>query len=64
MKSKKPSLKIQKQLYIDLCGFPADYMTLNSLINKENIRSKFIPKTAFEKKNLQAAGNIILQLID
>jgi len=39
-------------------------MTLNSLINKENIRSKFIPKTAFEKKNLQAAGNIILQLID
>ena len=35
---------------VDLGGLPADYIALNSLLNKESVKSKFEPKTAFQKK--------------
>ena len=35
---------------VDLGGLPIDYIALNSLLSKENIRSKFNPKTDFQKK--------------
>ena len=35
---------------VDLGGLPADYIALNSLLNKESVKSKFKPKTAFQKK--------------
>ena len=35
---------------VDLGGLPVDYVALNNLLNKENIRTKFNPKTDFQKK--------------
>ena len=35
---------------VDLGGLPVDYITLNSLLNKESVRSKFNPKTDFQRK--------------
>ena len=35
---------------VDLGGLPIDYISLNNLLNKDNVRNKFIPKTAFQEK--------------
>ncbi len=35
---------------VDLGGLPADYIALNNLLNCEKIKSKFKPKTNFQKK--------------
>lgn len=35
---------------VDLGGLPADYIALNRLLKKESVKSKFKPKTAFQKK--------------
>ena len=35
---------------VDLGGLPVDYVALNNLLNKENIRTRFNPKTDFQKK--------------
>tara|TARA_B110000259_G_scaffold152123_1_gene171998 strand:- start:1976 stop:3214 length:1239 start_codon:yes stop_codon:yes gene_type:complete len=35
---------------VDIGGLPADYIALNNLLNKESVKSKFTPKTAFQKK--------------
>ena len=35
---------------VDLGGLPIDYIALNSLLNKESVRGKFIPKTDFQRK--------------
>ena len=35
---------------VDLGGLPIDYISLNKLLNKDNIRDEFTPKTAFQKK--------------
>ena len=35
---------------VDLGGLPIDYIALNNLLNKESIKSKFTPKTEFQKK--------------
>ncbi|MCL1850922.1 MAG: DegT/DnrJ/EryC1/StrS family aminotransferase [Bacteroidetes bacterium] len=34
---------------VDFAGFPCDYDELNQLVNKENIKKKFTPKTAEQK---------------
>ena len=36
---------------VDIGGLPADYIALNNLLNKESVKSKFTPKTVFQKKN-------------
>ena len=35
---------------VDIGGLPVDYIALNNLLNKESVKSKFTPKTAFQKK--------------
>ncbi|MAV64379.1 MAG: capsular biosynthesis protein [Candidatus Marinimicrobia bacterium] len=35
---------------VDLGGLPIDYIALNLLLNKESIKSKFKPKTDFQRK--------------
>ena len=35
---------------VDLGGLPVDYIALNSLLSKESVRSKFNPKTDFQRK--------------
>ena len=35
---------------VDVGGLPIDYIALNKLLNKESVRSKFTPKTDFQKK--------------
>lgn len=35
---------------VDLGGLPVDYNALNILLNKESVKSKFNPKTDFQKK--------------
>ena len=35
---------------VDIGGLPADYISLNTLLRKESVRSKFIPKTDFQRK--------------
>lgn len=35
---------------VDLGGFPADYMGLKELLDKQSVRNKFRPKTAFQEK--------------
>jgi dTDP-4-amino-4,6-dideoxygalactose transaminase len=35
---------------VDIGGLPIDYIALNKLLNKESVRSKFTPKTDFQKK--------------
>jgi dTDP-4-amino-4,6-dideoxygalactose transaminase len=35
---------------VDLGGLPIDYIKLNTLLNKESVRSKFNPKTDFQRK--------------
>ena len=35
---------------VDLGGLPIDYIALNTLLNKESVRSKFNPKTDFQRK--------------
>ena len=35
---------------VDLGGLPADYIALNSLLNKESVLTKFNPKTDFQRK--------------
>ena len=35
---------------VDIGGLPVDYVALNSLLVKENVRSKFCPKTDFQRK--------------
>ena len=35
---------------VDLGGLPIDYIELNTLLNKESVKSKFNPKTDFQRK--------------
>ena len=35
---------------VDLGGLPVDYVALNSLLSKESVKSKFNPKTDFQRK--------------
>ena len=35
---------------VDIGGLPADYIALNNLLNKESVKSKFTPKTTFQRK--------------
>lgn len=35
---------------VDLGGLPADYLAINKLLAKESVKSKFIPKTNFQRK--------------
>ena len=54
---------------VDLGGLPIDYIALNTLLNKESVKSKFNPKTDFQKKIgrpiiLSDAAHSIGSLID
>ncbi|MDG1682246.1 MAG: DegT/DnrJ/EryC1/StrS family aminotransferase [Flavobacteriaceae bacterium] len=54
---------------VDLGGLPADYKALKKLLNKDNIKKKFIPKSDFQKKIgrpiiLSDAAHSIGSLID
>ena len=54
---------------VDLGGLPIDYIALNTLLNKESVRSKFNPKTDFQRKIgrpivLSDAAHSIGSLID
>ena len=54
---------------VDLGGLPADYIALNSLLNKESVRRNFNPKTDFQRKIgrpivLSDAAHSIGSLID
>ena len=54
---------------VDVGGLPIDYVALNKLLNKDSIRSKFIPKTDFQRKIgrpivLSDAAHSIGSLID
>ena len=54
---------------VDLGGLPVDYIALNTLLNKESVRSKFNPKTDFQRKIgrpivLSDAAHSIGSLID
>tara|TARA_Y100001958_G_C21247059_1_gene577998 strand:+ start:6192 stop:7418 length:1227 start_codon:yes stop_codon:yes gene_type:complete len=35
---------------VDLGGLPADYISLNNILNSDSVRNKFNPKTDFQKK--------------
>lgn len=47
---KKITEKTKAIMPVDLGGLPADYISLNSLLNKESVRCKFNPKTDFQRK--------------
>ena len=54
---------------VDLGGLPIDYIALNTLLNKESVKSKFNPKTDFQRKIgrpivLSDAAHSIGSLID
>ena len=54
---------------VDLGGLPADYIKLNKLLNKESVKSKFNPRTDFQRKIgrpiiLSDAAHSIGSLID
>ena len=54
---------------VDIGGLPVDYIALNNLLNKESVKSKFNPKTDFQRKIgrpivLSDAAHSIGSLID